>query len=231
MWQDLQQILAGTSTLQTTEILARLLLAFIISGAIAGIYAWNYRGYGRPSQMALVLVLVALATCGIIMAIGDNLALSLGMVGALSIVRFRAAVKDNRDLAYLFWTLAIGLVCGAGVYRLALLLLATMGGVVVALERFALFETSTRKFIVIVSQRQAPAEDGSQPALPSPGSLLPAGAQLKSSTYHRDSQVEESTFLVDFAGTPAIETFKQAARADASISGFQILGPEDAILG
>jgi hypothetical protein len=177
--------------------------------------------------MALVLVLVALATCGIIMAIGDNLALSLGMVGALSIVRFRAAVKDNRDLAYLFWTLAIGLVCGAGVYKLALLLLLTMGCVVLVLERFALFETATKKFIVIVSLRRA--EDGATPA--DPLSLLPAGAELKSSTYHRDSGVEESTFLVDFAGAAAIDAFKTRARGEASVSGFQILGPEDAILG
>ena len=121
MIQDLLTKLSAGSPLTGMEIVSRLLLALILTTPIAAIYSKNYRGYGRPAQMTLVLILVSLTTTGIIMAIGNNLALSLGMVGALSIVRFRAAVKDNRDLAYLFWSLAIGLVCGAGVFMLAMI--------------------------------------------------------------------------------------------------------------
>lgn len=145
MGQDLADLLTRSSSLGPAEVLGRFFLALLLSVMIAAIYARTYRGYGRPSQLAVVLVMVAIATAGIIMAIGDNLALSLGMVGALSIVRFRAAVKDNRDLAYVFWTLAVGLVSGAGAYLLAILLLVFMGVAVGILERLDLFETTTRK--------------------------------------------------------------------------------------
>jgi hypothetical protein len=219
--EDFIAKLSGSSTLTTSEISARLLLAFILTAGIAWLYSRNYRGYGRPSQMALVLVLVALATCGIIMAIGDNLALSLGMVGALSIVRFRAAIKDNRDLAYLFWALTVGLVAGAGALHLALMLAAFIGAVVVVMERTDVFRTLTRKYIVILSSSDAGEVQ----------SLLPPDAQLKSAVFHKESGVEESTFLVDFKDAAALATFKDKAKSHASLTGYQILGPEDTILG
>lgn len=224
--EELIAKLSGTSKLAPAAILARLLLSFILAVTIALIYSRNYKGYGRPSQMALVLVLVGLATSGIIMAIGDNIALSLGLVGALSIVRFRAAVKDNRDLAYLFWIITIGLVCGSGRFLLALMLMLFMGVVVVLLERFELFQTATRRFIVILTQQRA---EGAEP--PGVASLLPGEATLKSTVFHRESGSEESTYLVDFPDAEALEGFKTSARAHSGLSGFQILGPEDTIIG
>ncbi len=218
--------LGSSSDLGAVEICARLILAFLLTSAIAAVYTRSYKGYGRPGQMALVLVLVSQATCGIIMAIGHNLALSLGMVGALSIVRFRAAVKDNRDLAYLFWTIAIGLVCGAGGYLLAILLLVILGAGVGFLERLQLFKAKTRSHIVILSQLRAA---GAAP--PSIDAVLPSGSELRSSIYQRDTGIEESTFLVEFADPRAIEVFKQGVQAETSLTGYQILGPEDAILG
>lgn len=228
MLEDFLEKLSGGSALTATEIGTRLLLAFILTGAIAWLYSRNYRGYGRPSQMALVLVLVALATCGIIMAIGDNLALSLGMVGALSIVRFRAAIKDNRDLAYLFWSLTVGLVAGAGALHLAIMLTVFLGAVVVVMERTDVFRTLTKNYIVILS---ATAEDSSGGPASSVRALLPAGAQLKSAVFHKASGVEESTFLVDFKDAATLAGFKDKAKAHASLTGYQILGPEDTILG
>ena len=214
--------LAGSSTLGVGDVVARLGLTFLLTSAIAFLYSRNYRGYGRPNQMALVLVLVALATAGIISAIGDNLGLALGMVGALSIVRFRAAIKDNRDLAYLFWSLAVGLVCGTGAFLLALTLAGFVGVVAVALERLNIFRSVTRAHIVILS--------GAAGGAPIEG-LLPADATLKSTVYQRDGQTEESTYLVQFADEAAISGFKERARAHEGLTGFQILGPEDTILG
>jgi hypothetical protein len=223
MFEDVLARLSEASTLTATEIVSRLLLALILTTPIAAIYARNYRGYGRPSQMTLVLVLVSLATGGIIMAIGNNLALSLGMVGALSIVRFRAAVKDNRDLAYLFWSLSVGLVCGAGGYLLAIVLTVFLGGVALGLERLEPFRSATRRYIVILSLQ--PGDE------PKSQGLLPGGAELKSTVFQREAGVEESTYLVDFADAGAIEAFKQRAREQAAVTGYQILGPEDTILG
>ena len=68
------------------------------------------------------LVLMAVVTAGIVLAIQSNLVISLGMVGALSIVRFRTAIKSSIDLFFLFWAISIGIICGAGLYLLALML-------------------------------------------------------------------------------------------------------------
>ena len=65
------------------------------------------------------LVLMAVATAGIVLAIQSNLVISLGMVGALSIVRYRTAIKSSLDLFFLFWSISIGIICGAGLYLLA----------------------------------------------------------------------------------------------------------------
>ena len=67
------------------------------------------------------LAVIAVITAGIIMALQSNLIISLGMVGALSIVRFRTAVKDPMDLIFLFWSISIGITCGAGMYEIALI--------------------------------------------------------------------------------------------------------------
>lgn len=68
------------------------------------------------------LVLMALVTAGIVLAVQSNLVVSLGMVGALSIVRYRTAIKSSMDLFFLFWSISIGIICGAGLYLLAVAL-------------------------------------------------------------------------------------------------------------
>jgi hypothetical protein len=224
-WETLSQQLSGGSSLKLVEIAVRLGAAFLLTAVVAVVYARTYRGFGRAAPMAHVLILVSMATCGIIMGIGDNIALSLGLVGALSIVRFRAAVKDNRDLAYLFWSVAIGLISGAGNVRLALVLLVAMGSVVLVLERYQLLQAAAARSIVILATAR-----GEGDAL-DPASLLPAGATQRQSVYHRDTGEEESTWLVDFADAAALEQFKTAAQAEPRVSRFQILEPEDTVLG
>ncbi len=75
------------------------------------------------------LVLMAVVTAGIVLAVQSNLVISLGMVGALSIVRYRTAIKSSLDLFFLFWAISIGIICGAGLYVLAsaLCLIVTIG--------------------------------------------------------------------------------------------------------
>ncbi len=221
----LVEVIRASSQLGAVEISLRLVFIAVLAGAVSLVYALHYRGFGRPSQLGLVLVLVAMAVGGIIMAIGENLALSLGMVGALSIVRFRAAVKDNRDLAYLFWAVALGLVVGAGNYLLGLLLLGIVGLAVVLLERVRPWERAGKRHVVILSARRD--EAGAAPVR----ALLPAGALLRSSVFHRESATEEATFLVDFHDQAAIDAFSARAAAEPRLSSWQVLGPDDALFG
>lgn len=99
-------------------ILLSLLMAFAVGVFIAWIYRRNYRGVMYSNNFSLTLVLMTLITCPVVMCIHESVALSMGMVGALSIVRFRTAVKDPLDTAYMFWALTMGILLGAGAFFL-----------------------------------------------------------------------------------------------------------------
>ncbi len=104
--------------------LERTLISFGISLVMAlvilFVYRFTHRGAVFPRSFALSLMLVALVTTFVILPISSNLVLSLGMVGALSIVRFRTALKDPLDIVYMFWSIALGLTTGSGFYALAI---------------------------------------------------------------------------------------------------------------
>ena len=99
-------------------ILFSLVLAFAIGLFISFIYRRNFRGVMYSNNFSLTLVLMTLITCPVVMCIRESIQLSMGMVGALSIVRFRTAVKDPLDTAYMFWALTMGILLGAGQFFL-----------------------------------------------------------------------------------------------------------------
>lgn len=95
-------------------------VAFLMGLFILLVYKQTFRGVLFSKGYAFSLVLLAMVTALVIRTISSNLALSLGMVGALSIVRFRTAIKDPLDIAFLFWSIAAGIVLAAGLIPLAL---------------------------------------------------------------------------------------------------------------
>lgn len=113
------------------RILLSLGLAFAIGLFIYFVYKRTFRGVLYSRSFNLSLVAIAMITTLVIMAVTANIVLSLGMVGALSIVRFRTAVKDPMDLVFLFWSIAAGIVTGAGLYTLA-----ALGSVIIGLVLF-----------------------------------------------------------------------------------------------
>ena len=102
-------------------IILSLVLAFAVGLFIAFIYRRNFRGVMYSNNFSLTLVMMTLITCPVVMCIHESLSLSMGMVGALSIVRFRTAVKDPLDTAYMFWALTMGILLGAGEFFLTAL--------------------------------------------------------------------------------------------------------------
>jgi len=100
------------------------LVAALLCGLIISlVYKKTYRGVLYSPSFTLTLILLCLVTTPVVMAIGSNVALSMGMVGALSIVRFRTAVKDPLDTAYMFWSITMGILLGANAYIIALIAL------------------------------------------------------------------------------------------------------------
>lgn len=109
-----------TSALTVPQILLSLLVAFVCALYIAFIYRKTFSGIVYNRSYVLTLFLLTLVTAMIIRTINSNLSLSLGMVGALSIVRFRTAIKEPVDTAFMFWGITAGIMSGAGLYLIAL---------------------------------------------------------------------------------------------------------------
>lgn len=105
-----------TGTLSIGDMALSLLIAFLIGIYIIYIYKKTYTGVVYSKSFALCIIMLSMVTALIIRTINSNLALSLGMVGALSIVRFRTAVKEPVDTAFMFWGISAGIMAGAGLY-------------------------------------------------------------------------------------------------------------------
>ena len=114
----LSYLLSANTTLGTREIVISLCCALIFAMFMYGMYRLTYKGVVYSKSFNLTLMLIAVVTTVIMLVIGNNLALSLGMVGSLSIIRFRTAIKEPRDIAFLFWAICIGLTCGAQMYEI-----------------------------------------------------------------------------------------------------------------
>ncbi len=116
-----------TATLSATDIFFSLLTAFVAAIIIIMIYKKTYTGVSYAKSFCLSIVLLAMVTSLVIQTINSNLALSLGMVGALSIVRFRTAVKDPVDTIFMFWAITVGIMSGAGLYVITIIATLMLG--------------------------------------------------------------------------------------------------------
>jgi len=121
------------STDSWLTILFSLVLAFGVGLFIYWIYRTNYRGVMYNNNFGLTLVLMTLITTPVVMCIRDSIQLSMGMVGALSIVRFRTAVKDPLDTAYMFWALTMGILLGAGQFFLTAMVTVGIGALIIVI--------------------------------------------------------------------------------------------------
>lgn len=131
MKEYLSGILMDRGTISFEEIVLHILAAAIISIGIYASYWYTHTGTAYSKKFNVSLVTLTILTATVMTVIGNNIALSLGMVGALSIVRFRTAIKDSRDTTYIFWAIIVGICCGVGDY-----IVATVGTIVVFIVLF-----------------------------------------------------------------------------------------------
>ena len=102
------------------EIIINLILSFILGLIISVVYKFTHKGLSYSQSFMITNVFVSVIVCMVIMIIGNSLARAFALVGALSIIRFRTVVKDTKDTAYIFWSLASGMAAGTGSYFLAI---------------------------------------------------------------------------------------------------------------
>ena len=124
--------LDNVSAIQPLDMILALVLAFCLGLFIFLVYKRTYQGVMYSSSFGVTLVALTMITTLVILAVTSNVVLSLGMVGALSIVRFRTAIKEPLDIAFLFWSIADGIVLAAGLIPLAVFGSAAIGVILLA---------------------------------------------------------------------------------------------------
>lgn len=116
-----------TGTISVDKIVFSLITAFLIGIFIIYIYKKTYTGVVYSKSFSLCIILLSMVTSLIIRTISSNLALSLGMVGALSIVRFRTAIKEPIDTGFMFWAITAGIMSGTGLYLISIISSIALG--------------------------------------------------------------------------------------------------------
>ncbi|CAW99559.1 TPA: DUF4956 domain-containing protein [Streptococcus equi subsp. zooepidemicus] len=119
MKQLLRHVFEQRGTLSFQDVLLHIVAAALLSIVIYMSYAYTHTGTAYSKKFNVSLMTLTVLTATVMTVIGNNVALSLGMVGALSVVRFRTAIKDSRDTVYIFWTIVVGICCGVGDYTVA----------------------------------------------------------------------------------------------------------------
>jgi uncharacterized membrane protein YhiD involved in acid resistance len=116
--------LTSPTSIDVTSVVIRMFVAGLIGIGIGFTYHQTFRGMTYSTSFRNTNVLITIIICAIILSIGSNVALSLGLVGSLSVIRFRAVVKDVMDMVYLFWSIGVGIACWAGQFHIAVALFA-----------------------------------------------------------------------------------------------------------
>jgi len=147
--------LQNSTNISALSIGATLFLAFIIGMFIFQVYKKTYQSVVYTKSFNIALVMMTMVTSLVILAVTSNVVLSLGMVGALSIVRFRSAIKDPMDIVFMFWSIAAGIIIGAGFY-----LLAVVGSLVVGVIIYVLTKNvkNDTPYILLISFKDDLAE-------------------------------------------------------------------------
>ena len=139
--------LENVNAVSVLDMVLALVLAFGVGLFSFFVYKKTYAGVMYSSGFAVTLVALTMITTLVILAVASNIVLSLGMVGALSIVRFRTAIKEPLDIAFLFWAIAAGIVLAAGLIPLAVFGSVFIG---IILLIFANRKSMTQPFIVVI---------------------------------------------------------------------------------
>jgi uncharacterized membrane protein YhiD involved in acid resistance len=147
--------LENVTSVNIIDMVIAMVLAFALGVFIFFIYKKTYQGVMYSASFGVTLIALTMITTLVILAVTSNVVLSLGMVGALSIVRFRTAIKDPLDIAFLFWAIAAGIVLAAGMIPLVVFGSLFIG---ITLILFANRKTYTRPYIAVITCQDEAAE-------------------------------------------------------------------------
>ena len=197
--------LQNMTELSALDVILAMAFACVLGAFIYFIYKCTFQGVMYSSGFGITLIGLTMVTTLVILAVTSNVVLSLGMVGALSIVRFRAAIKEPFEIVFLFWALAGGIVIGAGMF-----LLAVIGSIIIGiiLIVFARRKIGVHPYILVVTCGDGEAEKAVFQALDSAvarysvkaKTVNPAGIELSIEVTLRDGDTTFVTPLFELDG-------------------------------
>ena len=163
MLQEFQNIAFNSITF--AQVVTSLGVAFVCGFSISTLYRWTYRGASYSPAFVRSMIFMAMITAVVMLAIGNNLARAFGLVGAMSIIRFRTAVKDPQDIVFIFFALATGLAAGVGMHMVALVGTVVIGIIVFATTKTDYGVMNKQSFLLQLTY-SAPTQNGDASYLP-----------------------------------------------------------------
>jgi uncharacterized membrane protein YhiD involved in acid resistance len=146
--KELERFGDVTGAFTLLDIILVMFISFALSLVVAAVYRYTHRGVSYSQSFVHTLVIMGTVVSLIMLIIGSNIARAFALVGALSIIRFRSAVKETRDVAFIFLAMAIGMAVGTRFYLLAAFASVVMSAFVVVLYKFNLFAKEVRERIL-----------------------------------------------------------------------------------
>ena len=145
-----------TGTFSVGDVGIALVLSFVLSAAIGWVYRATHRNISYSQSYVQTLVILGMIISLIMLVVGSNIARAFALVGALSVIRFRNAIKETRDVGFIFLVMGIGMACGTRFYVLAIAATVAICLAIVVMQRFNWFHLSVQRQVVKV---QVPADD------------------------------------------------------------------------
>lgn len=140
MIKEMERFKDLTSAFTLTDVALVLALSFALTVVLGHVYRYTHRGTSYSQSYAQTLVVMGMATALIMLIIGSNVARAFSLIGALSVIRFRNAVKETRDVGFMFIAMAMGMACGTRFYMLAVFATAALSAVIVLMAKIDLFD-------------------------------------------------------------------------------------------
>jgi uncharacterized membrane protein YhiD involved in acid resistance len=140
---DLMSAASSSQSLSLQHVISAMLLSFVLCSVVAKLYQLTFQSLSYSRSFVHTLILGGMIVCMVMMSMGDSLARGIGVLGALSLIRFRTVVRDPRDMMFLFSTLGLGIACGAGMFAVAVTGCVLLSSVIVLLH-WAPFATHRR---------------------------------------------------------------------------------------
>jgi uncharacterized membrane protein YhiD involved in acid resistance len=142
------------------QIITNIVVALLCGLFIAWLYRRTYKGPGYSTTFVNSLILMSMITALVILSIGSNLARAFGLVGAMSIIRFRTAIKDTQDIVYIFFALAVGMTAGVGYNKLAIIGTLSVGAMIYLLSKGEAFGTWKSEYLLQFAYSGAGEDQG-----------------------------------------------------------------------